>query len=39
MCWDKKCDKNGVMASVEAGAPWILGFNEPDMCGDGGSCQ
>lgn len=39
MCWDKNCDKNAVMGSVKAGAPWVLGFNEPDMCGNGGSCQ
>jgi hypothetical protein len=31
-----KGDAAGVMALVRAGAPWVLGYNEPDMVWQGG---
>lgn len=34
-----KGDVEGVMARVREGAPWVLGYNEPDMVGQSGGCE
>lgn len=34
-----KGDMEGVMARVREGAPWVLGYNEPDMVGQSGGCE
>ncbi|KAK0715443.1 glycosyl hydrolase catalytic core-domain-containing protein [Lasiosphaeris hirsuta] len=31
-------DVNGVMARVNEGAPWVLGYNEPDVSREHGGC-
>jgi len=36
MMWSTASDVNAISAAA-AKAPWVMGYNEPDMCGNGGS--